>query len=94
MNKMKISKKLYKKLLIIAIAIYAVITLINQQSALNQYAKDKESLAAELQEEKEYKEQLAREKDEVNSLEFIENTAREKLDMYLPNERVYVDAGL
>ena len=61
---------------------------------MNQYAKDKESLATELQEEKEYKEQLAREKDEVNSLEFIENTAREKLDMYLPNERVYVDAGL
>lgn len=94
MNKIKISKKLYKKLLIIAIAIYVVITLINQQSALNQYAKDKEALAEELQEEKDYKEQLAREKDEVNSLEFIENTAREKLDMYLPNERVYVDAGL
>ncbi len=91
MNK---SKKFYKKILIIVIALYVVITLVNQQSALNQYAKDKESLATELQEEKEYKEQLAREKDEVNSLEFIENTAREKLDMYLPNERVYVDAGL
>ena len=27
----------------------------------------------------------------VNSNEFIESIAREKLDMYLPNERVYVD---
>ena len=43
---------------------------------------------------KEYKEELANKKEEVNSLEFIEQTARERLDMYLPNERVYVDAGM
>lgn len=91
MNK---SKKIYKKLLIIAIAIYAVLTLVNQQTTLNQYAKDAEKIAVELEDEKEYKEQLAKQKDEVNSLEFIEQTAREKHDMYLPNERVYVDAGL
>lgn len=91
MNK---TKKLYKKLLIIAIAIYVLLTLINQQRALNQYTKDGQQLATQLQEEKEYGEKLAKEKEEVNSLEFIEQTAREKLDMYLPNERVYVDAGL
>lgn len=91
MNK---TKKLYKKLLIVAIAIYVALTLINQQRALNQYTKDSQQLAAELKEEQEYGEQLAKEKEEVNSLEFIEQTAREKLDMYLPNERVYVDAGL
>lgn len=91
MNK---SKKIYKKLLIIAIAIYAALTLINQQSTLNQYSKDAEKIAAQLEDEKEYKEKLAKQKDEVNSLEFIEQTAREKHDMYLPNERVYVDAGL
>lgn len=91
MNK---NKKLYKKLLIIAVAIYVLLTLINQQRALNQYTKDSQQLAAELKEEQEYGKQLAKEKEEVNSLEFIEQTAREKLDMYLPNERVYVDAGL
>lgn len=91
MNK---SKKIYKKLLIFVISIYVVLTLINQQSTLNQYTKESEKIAAELQEEKEYKELLAKQKEEVNSLEFIEETAREKLDMYLPNERVYVDAGL
>lgn len=91
MNK---SKKIYKKLLIIVIAIYAALTLINQQTTLNQYAKDAEKIAVQLEDEKEYKEQLAKQKDEVNSLEFIEQTAREKHDMYLPNERVYVDAGL
>ena len=38
--------------------------------------------------------ELAKKKDDVNSLEFIEQTAREKLDMYYPNERVYVDKGM
>ena len=28
-----------------------------------------------------------------NSNEYIEQIAREKLDMYLPNERVYIDIG-
>ena len=27
----------------------------------------------------------------LNTLNYIEDTARNKLDMYLPNERVYVD---
>ena len=87
------TRKLYKKLLIIAIAIYVVLTLINQQKTLNQYSKEGDKLAVELQEEQEYKEQLAKEQEEVNSIEFIEQTAREKHDMYLPNERVYIDVG-
>lgn len=91
MNK---TRKLYKKLLIIAIMLYVGITLINQQAILNDYTKTSESLAQELKEEQEYKEELANKKEEVNSLEFIEQTARERLDMYLPNERVYVDAGM
>lgn len=28
-------------------------------------------------------------KDNINSPEYIEQVAREKLDMYLPNERIY-----
>ena len=91
MNK---NKKIYKRLLIILIAGYVLFTLINQQSTINQYTDDSKKLAVELEEAQEYKEQLAKEKEEVDSIEFIEQTAREKLDMYLPNERVYVDAGI
>ena len=39
----------------------------------------------------EYQDKLNEEKSNVNSPEYIEAIAREKLDMYLPNERVYVD---
>ena len=87
-------KKIYKKILILLIGIYVVFVLINQQNTLNQYSQESEELSKKIQEEQEAKEELAKKKDDVNSLEFIEQTAREKLDMYYPNERVYVDTGM
>lgn len=86
--------KIYKKLLIFGIAIYVVFTLVNQQKTLNQYSNNSKELSAQIEEEKEKKEQLAKKKDDVTSLDYIEQTAREKLDMYYPNERVYVDRGM
>lgn len=86
--------KIYKKLLILVIGIYVVFTLINQQKTLNQYSQSSLELSQKIEEEKETKEELAKKKEDVNSLEFIEQMAREKLDMYYPNERVYVDRGM
>lgn len=91
---MRKNKKLYKKLLILLVAIYAIFTLVNQQKTLNQYTKNSEELSSQIEEAKEYKEELAKKQEDVNSQEFIENTAREKLDMYLPIEKVYLDKGM
>lgn len=91
---MKKNKKIYRKLFILIIAIYVVFTLVNQQKALNQYSKNIDELSEKIESQKEYKEELAKKKDDVNSLEFIEQSAREKLDMYYPNERIYVDNGM
>lgn len=91
---MKKNKKIYKKLLILGISIYVVFTLVNQQQTLNQYTANSNELQAQIEEQKEYKEQLAKKKDDVTSLDYIEQTAREKLDMYYPNERVYLDRGM
>lgn len=91
---MKKTRKIYKKILILIIAIYAIFTLVNQQKTLNQYAQNSEDLAKQIQNQEEYKEELAKRKEDVNSLDFIEQTAREKLDMYYPNEKVYVDKGM
>ena len=76
------------------IAIYFIFTLINQQKTLNQYSQNSEELNTKIAEAEEEKEELTNQKDNVDSLEFIEQTAREKLDMYYPNERVYVDQGM
>ncbi len=91
---MKKNKKIYKKLFLIGIFLYVIFTLINQQKTINQYDNDCNKLIAHIQEEKQNKEELAKKKEDVTSLEFIEQMAREKLDMYYPNERVYIDRGM
>ena len=68
--------------------------MVNQQRTLNQYSKESQELSQKIEEEKENKEELAKKKEDVNSPEFIEKTAREMLDMYYPNERVYVNNGM
>ena len=45
------------------------------------------------QDAKQYQESLKSLKENVDSPEYIEEIAREKLGMYLPNERVYIDVG-
>ena len=90
---MKKAKTFIFSILLVVLIGYATITIINQQKSLNQYSKNKKELEEQIQEENENKEQLTAKKDNVNSLEFIEQTAREYLDMYLPNEKVYIDQG-
>lgn len=82
-----------KKLFLIGIIIYFISVFIKQQTTLNKYNAEQEKLAAEIEEQIEYNATLMSTKENINSSEFIEEIAREKLDMYLPNERVYIDIG-
>lgn len=79
-----------KKLIIIAIIIYCVVNFFQQQKILNSYATNMESLEQQLAEEEEHNKELNTLKENVNSEEYIEEMAREKLDMYMDNERVYI----
>lgn len=83
--------KVIKRIVIIAILIYAVYTFISQQRILNVYATEAEQYNIQIEEEKEVKQELADTKEHLNSSEYIEDVAREELDMYLPNEKVYID---
>ena len=87
-------RNLYKKLLILLVLIYAIFTLVNQQKVINQYVSNSKELASKIEEQQTTNKQLVAEKDNVNSKEYIEQMAREKLDMYYPNEKVYVDKGM
>lgn len=88
---MKNIKRFIKWLIVIALVIYSLVTFINQQKILNTYATNKEEVESNLQEAKKEQEELGKIKENINSKEYIEDAAREELDMYLPNERVYVD---
>lgn len=88
---MKSIKKLIKRLIVICIIIYAFVTFCNQQKILNTYASSNIEIEKKLEQAQEYQNELNNIKENVNSKEYIEENAREKLDMYLPNERVYVN---
>ncbi len=90
---MKKNKKIYKNIIILLISLYVIFTLISQQKTLNQYDKNSQKLSEQIQEQKDYKEELAKKKENVDSLDYIEQMAREKLKMYYPNEKIYIDKG-
>lgn len=87
-------KKLYKRLLTVLVLVYAIFTLANQQKVLNQYKRNSKELASKIEEQQIYNAELVSEKENVDSKEFIEQMAREKLEMYYPNEKVYIDKGV
>ena len=89
---MKKFKKIAKFIILTILIIYVSLTFINQQT-LNQYTKNYEDLTSQIEKQKEYNEQLSKKKEDIESNDFIEDMAREKLDMYLPNEKVYMDTG-
>ena len=91
MKKLLKSKKIYKKLLFIAIFAYVLYIFIGQQKTLNSYKSSNEYDTEQINKQLAYQKTLTDKKDNINSKEYIEEVAREKLDMYLPNERVYID---
>ena len=91
---MKKTRKILRNLIFVIIAIYMIFVLINQQKTLNRYSKNEEELQQQIATEEANKEELLQKQEDVNSLEFIEEMAREKLDMYYPYERIYVDKGM
>ena len=84
------NKKMHLFLAIIGV-IYLIYTLSVQQKKLDSYAIDRAYYETQIEDLKAKKEDLLQVKENVDSPEYIEEMAREKLDMYLPNERVYVD---
>lgn len=80
-----------KNIAVIAFIIYAMTTFINQEKVLSSYREKEAQVANQIEEAKEYQEKLNISKENANSLEYIEQVAREKLNMYYPNEKIYVD---
>lgn len=90
---MKFIKGIYKKVLLVIAICYVASIFISQQKTLNTYNREVAKYEEKIVEAEETKESLIAMKDNVNSPEYIEEIAREKLDMYLPNEKVYIDIG-
>lgn len=87
----KFFKSKFYKVFFVAVLAYAVYIFYTQQIKLNSYDTEKQYYNDQIADLNEQKEELIEKKENVNSPEYIEDIAREKLDMYLPNEKVFVD---
>ncbi len=86
-------KNILKKVILIIVGIYLVITFIKQQKKINSYNSNIDYLSTKIEEAQDNKAELTAVRDNINSPEYIEEVAREKLNMYKPNEKVYIDIG-
>ena len=91
---MNLIKKHYKLIVLVLIIAYVISIVISQQKMLNSYNAEIKTLEKQIARQEETKESLDVIKDNIDSTEYIEQIAREKLGMYLPNERVYIDIGM
>jgi len=84
-----------RKIIILAIFIIIVIptilTLITQQRSINAYKNESKQYNEQIEEELEKQNSLNETLSNLNTTNYVEEMARDKLDMYLPNERVYID---
>ena len=79
------NKKILKVIIILIVLSYFIYIIVKQQTTLNSYKSEQDYVSEQIQEQQEYKNELADMKANINSDEYIEQIARDKLDMYLPN---------
>ena len=91
------NSKLLRNAFFIALIIW-IVMLIKQQLNISQYKDEIKGLSSKIEvaesELNQNKQNLEQEKKNTDSLEYIEKLAREKLGMYLQNERVYIDSNM
>ena len=89
--------KLLRNAFLIALIVW-IVMLIKQQISIVQYKDDLKNLSSKIEvaenELNQNKQDLEQEKKNTDSLEYIEKLAREKLGMYLQNERVDIDSNM
>ena len=83
------SKKICR-IIIAVIVVYTIVYFINQQKKLDKYKSEQAYYQTQIDELKLEQEELKKEQNVMDSPEYIEEQARDKMDMYYPNERVYI----
>lgn len=85
-----IKKVIFIVLLVITVALIGYVFIMHHQM-LDSYAEEKKSINNQIESATLKQQELKEELNSINSLNTIESIARDKLDMYFPNERVYID---
>ena len=83
------SKKICR-IIIAIVFLYTLIYFINQQKKLDKYKSEQAYYKTQINELQIEQENLKEEQKMMDSSEYIEEQARDKMDMYYPDERVYI----
>lgn len=86
-----LKNKFVKNICLVVFAVYISVIMINQQKTISSYNSQQEYYESKIKDAESYNKILVSEKSNLNSEDYIEKIAREKLDMYTENERVYID---
>ena len=89
-NNIKVSKKIFYTIIFIVL-VYIIVHLINLYQKLDSYNAEIAYYEEKIESLKKKQEELESIQANVNSPEYIEQMARENLDMYYSNEKVYID---
>lgn len=90
-NKKNKSNNKITILIISILLIYVIIHLVNSYKKLDSYNAEITYYEEKIEALKHKQEELKEIQSNVNSAEYIEKMARENLDMYYSNEKVYID---
>lgn len=97
MNNSRKKDKDYSNLIIqfiiLIFIIYFCITIYNQQEEIKHLNTTLKDVSYDYDEKKQELEKLQKQIKTINTLEFTEKQAREKLKMVKPNEKVYIDTN-
>jgi len=91
MNRRKKSK--FGLFVVIAFLLYFAYTAVGQQKLLYEKGLEVEKIQEKVKQETLVNKELNKQKEMINSDEYIEKVAREKLGMVKKGERVFVDVG-
>ncbi len=75
------------------ILVYLLFIALNQQKLLNMKGLELNRVESRIDDETKLNEELSKEKEMIQSDEYIEKVAREKLGMVKKDQKVYVDIG-
>ena len=88
MNRKKILK--WMLFITIPIIVYLLFVIVEQQEILMQKEQAIRNVQAKIEEEKRLNEELKRQKEILNTYEYVESVAREKLGMVKPGEKIFI----
>lgn len=89
----KNKKSRFGFVVLLVIFVYFAYIFAGQQETLFKKGAELDRINEKINEEEKENEKLAREQEQINSDEYIEKIAREKLGMVKKGERVYYDIG-